>query len=341
MRISFLASTNLVNSNYRTYQPMMSLAARGHRVAWNRPGEARLQPERLWRSDVVHVHRFIDPEVQLAMQRLREAGIGVVWDNDDDITNVPRSNPNHASFSGVKGSRIAAALGTVIRLADVVTTPSERLAEQFRIAGADDVRVVENFLPDAFADARRVAHEATVVVWLAALEHQADYQALRLRDTFGRILDAHADVRIISIGLGLGLRHERYEHVPAVSFLEIPRALARCDIGIAPLVDIPWNHARSNVKLKEYAAAGLPWLASPIGAYASMGEAQGGRLVPADGWYASIDTLVKDARARRKLAKAASRWAKRQTISKHVDCWESALTDAAQRARARVAGAVQ
>ncbi|MCX6521415.1 MAG: hypothetical protein NTZ21_12190, partial [Actinobacteria bacterium] len=29
-----------------------------------------------------------------------------------------------------------------------------------------------------------------------------------------------------------------------------------------------------------HAAAGTPWLASPIGPYAGMGEAQGGRLVP-------------------------------------------------------------
>ena len=39
------------------------------------------------------------------------------------------------------------------------------------------------------------------------------------------------------------------------------------------------NRARSNIKLKEYAAAGACWLASPIGPYVGLGEKQGGRLV--------------------------------------------------------------
>src|SRR5207302_1085104 len=82
---------------------------------------------------------------------------------------------------------------------------------------------------------------------------------------------------------------QRYRHDPYLPFAELPRRLSRWDIGIAPLADIPFNLARSDIKLKEYAASELPWLASPVGPYAGHGEAQGGRLVPDDGWFEALN----------------------------------------------------
>ncbi|HYV14976.1 MAG TPA: hypothetical protein VE972_03045, partial [Conexibacter sp.] len=173
------------------------------------------------------------------------------------------------------------------------------------------------------------------IVWVAALEHQVDYQQLGLRETLLRLLDAHSDLTVRSYGLNLGLRHARYEHASATKLLQLAKILARCDIGIAPLVDIPFNRARSNIKLKEYGSAGLAWLASPVGPYASMGEAQGGRLVPDDGWHDALERLIVNGRERGRLAKRAARWASGQGIDEHAHRWEAVLRDAVERARAR------
>lgn len=335
MRIAAVANPGGINSSYRVYEPMGALLRRGHEVHGNRAGEPVFQPARLLAADVVQIHRYVNREAQAVVTRLRDAGVGVVWDNDDDLTNVPRGNPNHAALGGVNRRMLVKLVAEMVRAVDVVTTPSAHMAEQFDAAGARDVRVIENYLPVAFPGAAGVRHDGIVVVWLAALEHQIDYEGLRLRPVLERLLDRHADLRIVSIGLGLGLRHDRYEHVKRVEFPALPRALAAADVGIAPLVDVAWNRARSNVKLKEYAAAGLPWLASPVGAYRGMGEQQGGRLVADDAWEAALDALIADRRARRKLAKRAAKWAKGQTIAAHVGAWEAALSDAAERGRAR------
>jgi len=109
--------------------------------------------------------------------------------------------------------------------------------------------------------------------------------------------------------------------------------LTEWDVGLAVIADIPFNRARSNVKLKEYAALGLPWLASPIGPYAGTGEKQGGRLVPDDGWYDALERLVLKPRERRKLAKRAAKWGREQTIGANVAVWEKALEGAVARAR--------
>lgn len=329
MRITVVSDAELVNSNYRAYQPMGVLARRGHELTVNRPGERRFDPASLLASDVVHIHRYADPEMLEMVQRARAAGVGVVWDNDDDITSIPRSNPHYRRLGGPANSaRVRQAIGRMVASVDVVTTPSEALADQYRAAGAADVRVLENFLPPEFGSAKPVKHDGVVIAWLAGLEHQADYQQLRLKETFEHLLDAHPDVRFMSIGLGLGLPAERYEHLPLVDFLDLARTLARADVGVAPLADIPWNRARSNIKLKEYAAAGLPWLASPVGPYLGLGEQQGGRLVADDDWSGALDELIVNARARRKLAKRAAKWAKGQAVERHAHLWERALEDA-------------
>jgi glycosyltransferase involved in cell wall biosynthesis len=334
VRIALLSSPDLVNSNYRAYEPLSAVSRRGHEVVANER-DRPLPPSVLLGVDVVHVHRETSPHMLVVARELRRAGVGLVWDNDDDVTAVPKTNPLYARHGGHHSRTKLAGVREIVRLADVVTTPSEVLAEQYRELGAADVRVLENHLPSEFLKVRNARHRGVVVVCLAALEHQVDYQRLGLRDTLARLLDAHPELRVVSIGLGLGIASERYESVEEVKFRDLARRLSFADIGIAPLVDIQWNRARSNVKLKEYSAAGLAWLASPVGPYLGMDERQGGRLVPDDRWYEELERLIVDRRARRKLAKRAHRWAAGEGIERHADRWEAALRDAAERARAR------
>jgi glycosyltransferase involved in cell wall biosynthesis len=339
MRIVVLSDTELTNSNYRAYQPIGVLERRGHTVRANSP-ERPVRPEELLDADVVHIHRIATPELQELVDAARRNGVGIVWDNDDDVTAVPKSNPLYAKYGGFKSREMRAGVVKMLRLADVVTTPSAVLADQYRELGATDARVLENFVPPVFEKVRPVKHSGITIAYLAALEHQVDYQQLGLRETLTRLLDEHRDLRVMSIGLGLGLTSDRYEHTQHVAFLELARALSCADIGIAPLVDIPWNRARSNIKLKEYASAGLPWLASPVGPYRGMGEEQGGRLVPDDGWHAALERLIANDRERRKLAKRAAKWVKSHGVERHAHLWEQALRDAIACAQARAPRAV-
>ena len=333
MRIAALSEAELTNSNYRSYQPIHALERRGHEIRVNERDKP-IRAEELTRVEVVHIHRIISPELQQIVRGLHESGIGLVWDNDDDVTAVPKSNPLYAKHGGIKGRERRAAIRSILRFADVVTTPSEVLAAQYRELGATDVRVLENYLPPRAA-VGSTRHQGIVIACLAALEHQVDYQQLGLRETLQQLLDAHPDLRVMSIGLGHGLPAERCEHIPLVPFLELARTLSRADIGIAPLIDIPWNRARSNIKLKEYSSGALPWLASPVGPYLDMGEEQGGRLVPDDGWHAALERLIVDKRDRRKLAKRALKWGREQTVSANVRVWEDALQAAVERVRQR------
>ncbi len=77
---------------------------------------------------------------------------------------------------------------------------------------------------------------------------------------------------------------------------------------------------------------GVPWLASPIGPYAGLGEKQGGRLVPDDRWYEELERLLGDERARRKLARRGVKWGNGQRLRRNMDGWERAVRRALERA---------
>src|SRR5437763_1476193 len=78
-----------------------------------------------------------------------------------------------------------------------------------------------------------------VAGWLAGNEHHLDVEQLPLRDEVGRALDAHPQLVVETLGCSLGLRHERYRHVDRLDFFDLPPHLARYDIGLAPIADIP------------------------------------------------------------------------------------------------------
>jgi glycosyltransferase involved in cell wall biosynthesis len=334
VRIAGVTLQGMVNSIYRTLLPLQGLAQRGHAVHVEERDDAP-SFELLSTFDVVHFCRaYHDGYLQLATA-LKRAGVPIIWDNDDDLTSIPKENPGYQRVGGIRGQRAWANMTAMMRTAEFVLTPSELLAQRYREASGADVRVIENYPPPTFVRPARVhPHPHVTIGWLGALEHTHDYERLRLREVIERLLAKHPSLEVITIGVNLGLNTPRYRHTPITMYAFLPQHLANFDIGIAPIADIPFNRARSNVKLKEYAACGVPWLASPVGAYVGMGEEQGGRLVPDDRWYEELEALILDRDARRRLAMKGRRWAQTQSIDQHIDRWEQTFEAAIERAGA-------
>jgi glycosyltransferase involved in cell wall biosynthesis len=335
VRIAFVAHPALPGGWYRGIGPMVALHKRyGYEIrqVWRPPED--VHPEVVPGCDVLHIHRRHDDDTLQMVRQAKQRGMAVVYDNDDDMTAVPKNNAAYREYGGLAGERARAQISKLVRMADLVTTPSELIAERFREYGAEHVQVIENYVPDAVLDTRAPSNGGELTIgWIAGSEHHLDVERVPIRDALGRLLDAHEHVRVKTIGVGLGLRHPRYEHVPHVDFFDLPPALATFDVGLAVLADIAFNQGRSNIKVKEYAALGKPWLASPVGPYAVLGEKQGGRLVPDDRWFEQLERLALAPRDLRKLAKRAAKWGSGQAISANAPLWEGALRAALARAR--------
>lgn len=341
MKVAFIAHPELPGGWYRGIGPMVALHARGHEVRqlWA-PGSDDLRAGLVADCDVLHIHRRHDDEVLQLVRYAHRHGIAVVYDNDDDLSAIPKGNVRHREYGGRAGDRALRQIRKLVQSADLVSAPSRVILERFRGYGAERLELLENYVPDEVLRTSGASNGDRVVVgWVAGKEHHADVERMPLRDAVGRLLDAHPQLVVQTIGLGLGLRHERYRTVEPVPFAELPAKLAQLDVGLAPIADTPFNRARSNIKVKEYAALGRPWLASPVAPYAELGERQGGRLVPDDGWFEAIGRLLEKPRERRKLAKQARKWGRAQAISANAGLWERALEEAVERAARRLAEA--
>ena len=338
MRIAFLASHETGNGFYRGVAPMAALEARGHRVIRLGTDERDVPVGAVRDVDVLHIHRFCDARALALARAAAAAGAVVVWDNDDDTGSLPRGSTLHRRFGGIQWERRRAAMGRLFRVVDLVTAPSATLAARLGDVGARRTAVIENYVPEAFLRRSGRPHRHVVIGWTAGLEHQLDVERIPIRETLQRLLDDCPDVAVHTFGLKLGLRSDRCSNTDVVPLMELTEAASAFDVGIAPIADIPLNQARSSVKVKEYAAAGVPWLASPIGPYAGLGEKQGGRLVADDRWYEELRRLVDRARERRKLQKRAVKWIAGETLERNAHRWEELLADAVARA-ARERGA--
>jgi len=338
MRIAFLARPESGNGFYRGVGPMTALAARGHRVRAlpTEDGHPARRLGALGEIDVLHVHRFCEERVWRLAREAKAIGAAVTWDQDDNQAATPRGVAYERDWNGFAGDRRLTHMRRLWRLVDLTTTPSAQLAEQMARDGAPTPTVIPNYLPDVFLGPDRQPHHGVTIGWIAGLEHAADVERLPILPVLQRLLDERDDVNVVSIGLRLGLRSERYIYSESIPLSLLTRQAAIFDIGIAPLSDIVFNRSRSDVKLKEYAAAGLPWLASPIGPYAGLGEKQGGRLVTDDGWYEELLRLIEKPKERRKLAKRGTKWVAEQTLSRRAGEWEDALSAAIERSRAAV-----
>ena len=330
------AATRTPNGHYRVIVPLQEMARRGHTVHW--PGDRTFLALRdgatpAW--DAMHIQQMHDEEGLEIMARVRQAGVAVVWDTDDDISAVTRGSEAWHRHGGRRGIRrhFRQALQAA-RTAHLVTTTNEHLAQVYRDAGAEQVVVVENYLaPEDLKHPRR-RHQGVVIGITAAGEHEPDLRRMKLGETLERLLERHDGVRVVAIGADLRLRSKhRYTHTDGVEIDELIPIESEFDIGLAPLRDTRFNRARSNVKLKEYAAAGAMWLASPVGPYVGMGEEQGGQLVRDDEWLAALEALLVDADRRRALADRARAWAQGQTIRAGAARWQAAYRDAVERAR--------
>lgn len=318
---------------YRVGQPLEALAHRGHDVVWPEGDQRFLDVERLATCDVVHVYRRLDEQTRYVVGTLVRKGVAVTWDNDDNLGATPEESPLYATHGGAKGARIFRDSVRIAKRAQIVTVPNETLAKLYRENGVERIEVIPNALPVETRESR--PHEGIVIGWIAGLEHRVDAARLRIAATLERILEAHPEVRVECIGVDLGLS-QRYRHDGQVRFFDLPKRMAAWDIGIAPLADIPFNHSRSDIKLKEYAATGVPWLASSLTPYQGLGAEQGGVLVTDDAWRTALERLIVSADERRELAGNARTWAATQTIADTIGRWEAVFEEAIDRSRASV-----
>jgi glycosyltransferase involved in cell wall biosynthesis len=83
---------------------------------------------------------------------------------------------------------------------------------------------------------------------------------------------------------------------PMQTMLNLQQLYRKIDVGIVPLRDVTFNHAKSYLKGLEYAASGIPFIATDLPEYKLLSDAGVGRVAKnSEEWLYHMDDLIDPA----------------------------------------------
>jgi glycosyltransferase involved in cell wall biosynthesis len=268
-------------------------------------------------ADVIIAHRISlhrIQDVERVKTYCRENGAKFVYDIDDDLLALESDHTQSEVYESFKPV-VRHALAT----ADQVWVSTPILAERYRLP-TRDVTIIPNELDPRVwnpADATREQNHTIRFLYMGTPTHRSDFSELVL-PAFARLRNEfHDQVSLTLIGI-TDQAHADTEY----SILEVPphvalsypafaswlQSLTPYDVGLAPLLDTPFNRAKSNIKQLEYSALGLPTIASDLPPYRDVPCLTKATLLvepTPQAFYVAMRSLVVDAGRRCELQSAA------------------------------------
>lgn len=284
-------------------------------------------PRKWMHADVVHAQRVSknDEEAQPVLGWIdvcRDSDVLSIYDVDDNYFAVPEHNPAHSWYSqpAVQNNIKACAIAS-----DIVTTSTEILGDVMRKLNPNTV-VIPNYIDNSVLRIPRPAERDKVVVgWAGSATHDADF--VGVKPQLFNMLFSHPDVVFAAIGgdYASDLPRDRVRRFPWTrSTKRVYKSIAQFDIGIAPLAKDDFNDSKSYIKALEYAALGIPIIASRQPAYEDFViHEETGILVdsPAE-WGDALDLLIKDRNLRETLGGNARELARDYTLQANIHKFE-------------------
>jgi glycosyltransferase involved in cell wall biosynthesis len=257
-----------------------------------------------------------------------------VFETDDDNLNIsPYNRYGPYQFWGKPEVRWHYLAN--MRVAHRIVTSTPYLAELLmNQTGHPDIVIAPNAVPDWMLDLPSTARTDGIITvgWAGGVSHNGDWDWARkpIRRALALLKN---QVEFHSVGAdytkGMRLPPHMLRHTPWFADTdEYWRHGIDFHVGLAPLRPDTFNKSKSNIKLIEYAARGVPVIASDYGPYADfVQDGVTGILVktPAE-WKEAIHFLVTDHQLREQMGKQAKEQAREHVISHLWPKYEEAYT---------------
>ena len=218
----------------------------------------------------------------------------------------------------------------VIERADTITVSTPYLHDYYS-SRHDDVRLVRNgvnlrqFQP-------RTQQRKPVIGWVGSTAYRNN-DLEQLREWLPEFLAEH-DLMFHHAGHSddappieevTGVDPYRVTRTPLTPITHYASGLL-FDIGLVPLNPIPFNEAKSNIKGLEYAAAGIPFIASDLPEYRLLHESGIGSLARTPDDWVRAATALLERPVRVREAKRQYGPLRDWTIEARAADWQAALT---------------
>lgn len=286
-------------------------------------------------ADLIIFQRPLDNSMTAVIKQAKRQGIATLVELDDDFDSVHKDNIAYDKVTGQK------ALGNqwlteAAKIADHVTVSTPQLTKYARHGRFS---ILRNCVPQSIFDTPldKSEQEWPRIGWTGTVQtHPNDLQETKravaeiLRDN-GLPFNVIGDGAHVAANLGL----DKGTNVFATGWVELDlyyHNIARfLDIGIVPLELSPFNQAKSALKGLEYAALGIPFVASPTREYERL-EAYGiGKTAKTPGeWRKHLQRMIdRPAETERIAREARDRIEAEHTYKvcapQWLEAWEKAI----------------
>jgi glycosyltransferase involved in cell wall biosynthesis len=239
---------------------------------------------------------------------------------DDDLWNV---HPTNVAALPLTAPEVLGRLEANLRISDAVTVTTEYLADIIRKINPN-VYVLPNYIDLNLITHQRTKADRLTIGWAGGSSHANDFAAMG--GSLRQFLKRHPEVDMHFVGQDyrelIGLPNTRWtgwnsnlvDYLHSLDF----------DIGVAPLAYNHFNKSKSDIKVLEYAALGIPVVASEFGPYAaSVVHGETGFLVRHDHeWGKYLRLLTEDHPMRAEMSINAKLWASERTVQGNAWRWE-------------------
>lgn len=288
-------------------------------------------------ADLVVLQRSDNPQaIPLALAIREQYDIPLVYEIDDNIYDVSKNSPAYQYW--FPGSPLKDIAELFMRNVDAITVSTENLVDVYKQFN-DNIYVLPNCQdPEAWKRIkRRGGNDKIVIGWAGGYTHYDDLKVIAR--PIKRILRNYPNVEFRI----MGTLPDFLDKVDGVKFrtdgvhcTQWPKKLAELnfDIGLAPIVERPFNAGKSNIKWQEYAMLEIPTVASNFGPYKSIEHGVDGLLANNNeySWELQITKLIEDEELRRRLGEAAKQSVlANYNIEKNIGQWHDAYSSIIRR----------
>ncbi len=264
------------------------------------------------------------------MKQAKARGVKVIYDIDDNLLQLPDTHPLFEQFTD---PAVAATIKEHLELADLVTVSTPVLWGA--LAEYNDKRVVirNEIDQEIFPRALAKRNQPVTIGYAAGWTHASDME--QIVPALERLLAEYgAAIKLVFFWLTPdSLKgHPQVEHLAGFPKLQDYAArlhTSRIDIGLAPLVDNPFNNAKSDVKYLEYGSQAIVGIYSRALPYSSVIDGKTGLFVDSDNpdeWYERIKYLIDNPVERHQLASQAMLdVSANRTVQHMAESWTASL----------------